>query len=939
MEEINKDSAKKNANNKFIKLFFDKFSKERNEIFQYMYDLLEANNLEDEKEKEKELIQNIIKSEKINNKNKINTIKKIKKQKYLKNIEANYKPDELGKYNLGLIYEKLYPIIKLVYYKNNENFINNNNIEDDNANNSKACNKNEKKDKEKNEIIILFNIDFITKIKIKEDEEWICNSEYALYLFDNIYKLKNPHPSISDDDEFSDDSSYSLTEKLDIDHFVLITNNKKKKNVIEIEANLNISTIYEEIKKKKHSFYNNEYIKYSIPDLDIKDLEQENFEVNEIYSYFTDLYNYQFPKIIIFQDKNDLNSFQKLVLLNSQYLDEKIRFLYLDLNILNNIKNTNEKRNYLSYYIARIFDCYDEFKSDFETFVNENLKNIRDKYFINNFIDKIIEKNNKIMEKNDTPFYLIIDNIECETNFHVVEKLLNTEETGNIRVYGIINIDTNFGKNKFIELKNKKINERGKNGYYVRYLYSNNCERIKIDNLDKFLKDIGNNINAFKDFIQLIYYKEYINECSYIDNNFLMKYIQYLKLIIEEKDQNCLYIQDIQFKNEEIKNKFILNYKNILLSYLNSNNDEIISQLFSDVNGIFFEKQIILDILLNKIKNDHHKNFKELNVHSIYCMNLDINKIDINEYKKSNIIIIQDNKTGEIYDFGIIVDNSIKLYQVSNKKTKEDLEHLNRNLIEVDCGFMNKKCLNKIGDYKNFNFGIITSMKVFNEYLNLMNQKKELEIQNKNNLIEQINNKITKTSYYLMKDYCQKNNYELLIYDLNQKKVYVENDLNNLTEYDLYNFQENKKLNIPNLDNVFELCPNKLSIKNIKKNEFIKKLNDTKFFSGLENDENKKSLDIVGKFDYNNQLLNIEEINADNYCIYISGKKYNEKNKNLEIVKYKKETKANEISEGGRILCKDNNLNINKKKSEVILFHLEGKIKFIGNKRERNSNK
>ena len=65
--------------------------------------------------------------------------------------------------------------------------------------------------------------------------------------------------------------------------------------------------------------------------------------------------------------------------------------------------------------------------------------------------------------------------------------------------------------------------------------------------------------------------------------------------------------------------------------------------------------------------NDHHRNFKELNVHSIYYMDFDINKIDIN--------------------------NSIKLYQVSNIKS---LKYLNRNLIEVDFGYMNKKCLNKI---------------------------------------------------------------------------------------------------------------------------------------------------------------------------------------------------------------------------------------------------
>ena len=205
-----------------------------------------------------------------------------------------------------------------------------------------------------------------------------------------------------------------------------------------------------------------------------------------------------------------------------------------------------------------------------------------------------------------------------------------------------------------------------------------------------------------------------------------MKYIKYLKLIIsEDKITNCLNVAGVEFKNEEIKKKFILNYKNILLSYLNRDNDETITKLFSDVNGIFFEKQIILDVLLDKIKSDQKRNFKELNVSSIYCMNFDINEIDISQYKDKDIIIIQDKKTGEIYDFGIIINNSIKLYQVSIKKSKDDLLKLNRKLIEVDCLYMMDKCLNNIGDYNSHNFGIITSKFTFEEYSKLIEEKKK----------------------------------------------------------------------------------------------------------------------------------------------------------------------------------------------------------------------
>jgi len=417
-----------------------------------------------------------------------------------------------------------------------------------------------------------------------------------------------------------------------------------------------------------------------------------------------------------------------------------------------------------------------------------------------------------------------------------------------------------------------------------------------------------------------------------------MKYIKYINLIISQDNNNCLHITDIKFKNEEIKNKFISNYKNLLLSYLNRDNDENISKLFSDVNGIFFEKQIILDLLLDKIKSDKDRNFRELNVHSIYCMEFNINKIDISEYKNKDIIIIQDSKTGEIYDFGIIIDNSIKLYQVSIRKSLQDLLKLNKNLIEVDCNYMMNNCLNNIGNYQNFSFGIITSISAFNKYAELIKEKTENEKEGNLNNIEKIKNKITKTSYYLMKEHCQKNKYELLVYDLNKKKVYIENDSNELIEYDLYKFHIENKLNIPNLKSIIELKPKKISIKQFQKDKFIDKLNETKLFPGLEKKENQNSLNIVGKFNFQKEFLNIKELEDDNYFLYISGKKRNE-NKSLEIIKYKNETIVNGIMSEKRIIPKINDLNITKRNSEIILFSLGDKITFLGNKRKRNSEK
>ena len=321
------------------------------------------------------------------------------------------------------------------------------------------------------------------------------------------------------------------------------------------------------------------------------------------------------------------------------------------------------------------------------------------------------------------------------------------------------------------------------------------------------------------------------------------------------------------------------------MSYLNNNDDEFLAQLFSETNGFFFEKQIILDILLDKIKSDRNRNFEELNVHSIYCMDFDVNKLDISKYKDKDIVIIQESKTGEIYDFGIIVGNSVKLYQVSIDKTEDDLIKLNKNKIEVDCNYMQNKCLNNLGNYENFSFGIITNKLNFSKYTELIKQK---AIQKEEKKIKSLENKISKTSYYLMKEHCKKNNYELLIYDMKEKKILIENDSSELIDYDLYKFYNKNKLNIPKLEKIYKTKSKKISLKYFNKDDFINKIDETQLFSKLEKNDNENSLNIVGKFKYTNELLDINEIEEDDYFLYISGKITNKDNK-LEILKYKKE--------------------------------------------------
>ena len=295
MEKFNKDFIQNDyANNKNLEFFFQNFYAERTIIFENIYKIFE-DTINNEKEKEDKAIQDIINQKDIKNNEKIQKIKALKCEKYSKNLKKNYSPEGLKKYNLGLIRGPYSISVQLVYYlKQDEE--DGNNYENNNDNFCKNDEKsNTENDEEKEKFIILFDIDILTKIKINDDEEWICNSDYALYLIYIIKNLKNPHPTNSDE-EISDESSYSLNDKYDMEHLFFISNNKKnmKKKVIEVEADLNISDIYKDIINKGSSDFAGNFIKYSLPGININDITINKYLNNEIYNYFKELNNFIF---------------------------------------------------------------------------------------------------------------------------------------------------------------------------------------------------------------------------------------------------------------------------------------------------------------------------------------------------------------------------------------------------------------------------------------------------------------------------------------------------------------------------------------------------------------------------------------------------------------------------------------------------------------------
>ena len=517
---------------------------------------------------------------------------------------------------------------------------------------------------------------------------------------------------------------------------------------------------------------------------------------------------------------------------------------------------------------------------------------------INNSLISEYNNLNSELEYNDLPnLHIIVDNINNENDYDIFQNFFNINKNKiykdisdiKIKFIGICNFETDFCNKLFISIKDKTSNDRG---YTVEFLNTNNDSKQKklSDDFQNYIKELCHkkNIIILKEFIKILHFEAFKKECDEIDFQFLFKYRKYLNLEIKKDNDDLLYINAVDFKNENIKNIFKSNYKDLCLYFLNNEND--MKEIFGEKNGIFFEKQLILDVLTDKILNEENLNFKELNINSIYCMNTE--KFDLTNYKNKNILFNQKSKTAEIYDFAIAKEDYFKAFQISNKKSFDDLKKLIKTVIATD--FSNTKhTLKDLHEYQKFSFGIITSKAVFDDY-NSKKGKKE------------------KTDYYLMKDYCQQNNYEFLIYDLTKRQFFIENN-GILTSYnDFYVFNDNYKINVPDLNGIFKLNPIKISFNKVKNDIFT-------------NIENKNKIEIVGKFKYQKEFLDFD-LDESNYGVFILRDIYVPKNEivDTELIKLNEDKEKEDDKIIEELKSKKTSKNINEKTlihEEIIKFN------------------
>ena len=710
----------------------------------------------------------------------------------------------------------------------------------------------------------IFEINYLKIISInKNTKEWVCNSYYGLYLLHKIKKCKKPYPIYPEKDK--DIEIKSISNEGDFDQMI-------SRGINEFE-DLNYEINLDKIYKEYQPFFNFQILKGSNKLNKFLNLS-ENIVKKGKYDFLNKLFQqkYLYDKFIyIFQSKNFLNTENILENLISIHDKEIGKFLYLDMDYINKIKSRNDLKKYLAFWLIRAFHKADF--ANYKSFYEKIAKNI-------NFgkIDYIIKS---LIEYNRSNYqgekiFIILNNVNGEKNYRIIEDIKNsTQNEGSHHSFIIFsNIEDQYNFQQFFDIYKTE----GIKLILLPNLIFNepiNNESIEIHKLFSEYSP-----EKFTDLIKIFHFTSFMNYNSgktqkdFSELDIIEKYIKFFTLYVENNlEESKPIIKDIKFKNKDIEEKFLLQYEDYFVSAIDS--DESLKAVLNLNDGDFFEKLIILDIITGKINknNNINDNFVKLEVNSLF--GLEINELDWNKYKGKNIIFTQKNKTAEIFDVGILYnkDNTLimKLYQISIRKSKDDLAKLDEDIIKLHCINISKN-LEKLGKIKKFSFGIITSYNCYDK---------------------------NKDNYKLMKTHCKNNNFELLIYNIIKKQFFIEKEGDEnvvLPLENVYSINDKNNLVLPNYDSFFQIKPRLITMKYLNRNYI------NCFKKYFNEDEKCDDIKIIGKIDYNKSLIN-SKFNDENLGLlisgYIPGEKYDkEKEEDLSLIEFNTEYRI--IKENGK---------------------------------------
>lgn len=669
---------------------------------------------------------------------------------------------------------------------------------------------------------IQLKFEYLKRIEIHKKDNikeylWSFNNRYSMFILKKT--LDNPSIKTSDEEYYSLNASpdFEKTFEISIDKIIYDHNSFEEKKLNEIyqlfhsnqfksynQYLIEIFPEYEgmtEFKKTK--------IKYSIDYMD---------RLSECNYYF---YNNKIGLTVYFL--KNIKDYSSIF---------KEKSLYIDVNFIFTVTNINRLRNYFYYFVSIFKDENEDY-----LYLCSNIKNLiqpsKEK-------DDILKEIIYLLGNN---YIILFDNIYTEQQFNRIQNILNYEMYQKFKIKNLF----------YIQFNSSTINLFQFYYQYLEFISFNDIESINV--LDDFsVVDIDNYENNIKKEFQEIENLNYnlitfLKIKYYISNTFIPIYLVNLftlqffyKFIILQL--NLKKKIKIRFRNNIIKNVAQTFFEKYYIEYINKNIDELHKIISNSQEGGFLEKNIILDLI-----TDVNKNYLlKIEIDSIYCFK-NFNETNIDNIKnKSNMVFIQTTDNAPKYDFSLLYsyieennNKSIYLdsYQVGIKKTNDDLNKLDSNIILFDLSYFAYK------------IKILTGKKIDKISFNIITiSKTQNDIQFEN-----------------MKQFCKNKSYNFLIYDPKESLFYTFDNNNEIKKIENI---VNPKLSYYSPINIFkdnlqfDEIPNKYPIEKDKEKKLPKQVCEI-----LQKVEiNVKASMLIAKFNVNMLKYLDFFVSFNNYVLY-----------------------------------------------------------------------
>ena len=763
----------------------------------------------------------------------------------------------------------------------------------------------------------IITIDFIKRISILDEEtknlsqKFFVSEVYLFYYYENVkhkeikYKFKNNSKEVQLCGDFINKIIYN-------ENFEYIIVYSKNKEIYE-----DIFKILEKEKTLKYITTDDLFNKYRI--LNFPEIKNEYIDKIELKPVNYNDYCLGY-KYLCYNKKIGLSLITQKLLI--QLFQSNDKYFYCNIDFLCKETDKEKIRNYLYFYLAFMFSI--EEKDNYKNFIEDKIINI-----INMYKDKeLIKKLFTVLYEKFGDFKLYVDNVKTKFQFDVIKDILDSYYFSDPLVLIQINPNT---LNSLLTVKFKLITKEERQytineinddfEYYIPICF-NNLDYITIK------KDYNEKLQPFFDncdyysYLYLLKIKYLLNKKGF-DLIKIKTIREFLEFLVVNFDNE--YVYDIRFRNSFIEEIFNDYYSSYTMRFKNMNND-IFFDISKSEEGINFEKQIIYDIVINNI------NINKIKVKEIYSID-SFSDLKIN--KNEEYLFIQQKCNAPYYDIGYLYTYNgitiLKVCQIGINKDSDDLKKLNKYFLLFDIYYFCQKLKHEKGiEVKKIELCLITTYNAYQENEQFRNKK----ILSKDRKYPCFNS---------MKNFCQKNNFIFLLFDIKSSTFFTYNNENKLEKTDLKNnayqfnvkkiftkskyISETKKLKFnfdpkdPKIIAEIEL-PSNYDISKLN-NEFIFNISDGKAIFEqkiIPENNNNKNPNKMNK-EYNIQLKNLKKtINNKNDKDSNNDEEHEENHKN--IIKPKKKNSSNyEKSEEkekniGKKRDRSNMKNENKNKSQ-----------------------